>query len=113
VFNLFTVALPELAEIIDNATIQPMEAFDDNGVCDELLLSAVKEHENQQIIEADHTDKEIREAFDNYGVGDELLLSAVQAYENHQVVETDHFDKEIKGNKFQLQLQLQLSPDIT
>jgi hypothetical protein len=102
VFNLFTVALTELAEIIDNATIQPMEAFDDNGVCDELLLSAVKEHENRQIIEADQTDKEIREAFDTYGVSDELLLSAVQEYENHQTVEADQFDKEIKGNKFQV-----------
>jgi hypothetical protein len=29
-FNLFTVALIELTEIIDNASIQPMEAFDDN-----------------------------------------------------------------------------------
>jgi hypothetical protein len=99
---LFTVALTELTEIIDNATIQPMEAFDDNGVCDELLLSAVKEHENQQTIEADHTDKEIREVLDNYGVSDELLLSAVQEYENQQVVEADQFDKEMKGNKFQL-----------
>jgi hypothetical protein len=102
VFNLFTVALTELTEIIDNATIQPMEAFDDNGVCDELLLSAVKERANQQLIEADHADKEIREAFDTYGISDELLLTAVQEYENQQIVEADQFDKEIKGNKLQL-----------
>jgi hypothetical protein len=47
VFNLFTVALTELTEIIGNASIHPMEAFDENGVSDELLLSAVKEYENQ------------------------------------------------------------------
>jgi hypothetical protein len=81
-----------------------MEAFDDNGVSNELLLSAVKEYENRQVVEADHIDKEIGdvEAFDNYGVCDELLLSAVQEYDNQRVVEADQIDKEIRGYKFQL-----------
>jgi hypothetical protein len=64
----------------------------------------VKEYENQQVVEADQVDKEIRDldAFDNYGVSDELLLSAVQEYENQQVVEADQIEKEIRGYKFQL-----------
>jgi hypothetical protein len=71
VFNLFTVTLTELTEIIDNASIPPMkdvEAFDDNGVSDELLLSAVKEYENQQVVEADQIDQARSQDFSLGGV---------------------------------------------
>jgi hypothetical protein len=49
VFSLLTVALTDIAEIIDNASFQPVI-----DVFDELLQSAVKEFENQHVFEADH-----------------------------------------------------------
>jgi hypothetical protein len=64
-FNLFSVALfiyllliyllTELAEIKDNTNVFPVEgaeAFDDDGISDELLLIAVQQYENQQFSEA-------------------------------------------------------------
>jgi hypothetical protein len=37
-----------------------VEAFDNYGVSDELLLLAVQEYENQQVVDADQIEKEIR-----------------------------------------------------
>jgi hypothetical protein len=49
VFSLFTVALTEITETIENASFQPV-----NDVFDELLQSAVKEFENLHVFGADH-----------------------------------------------------------
>jgi hypothetical protein len=40
--------------------IKDIEAFDDDGISDELLLAAVQQYENQQIFETDHIDNENR-----------------------------------------------------
>jgi hypothetical protein len=53
--NLFSVTLTELAEIMDNASIQPVkgdEAVDGHGIAEERLLAAVQQYANQQVFEA-------------------------------------------------------------
>jgi hypothetical protein len=54
-FNLFSVALTELAEIMDNASIQRVEGdetFDEQGIGEGRLLAGVHQYENQQVFEA-------------------------------------------------------------